>query len=79
MDECIEHYATLSKIVFKNERISLWGIMRARYDAKILQKVIVDVLKKIPKTDSNGIRCLNECVNMSEATLLDNTEQTCKA
>lgn len=66
---------------------------RARYDAKALENVIIEVLKdRVPKTDLDGKRVLKEIldtngklitvpemVDMSDATLLDDNEYACKA
>jgi hypothetical protein len=93
VEECIEQYAQLSQKIFGNERWSIWGMARARYDAKALENVIIEVLKdRVPKTDLDGKRVLKEIldtngklitvpemVDMSDATLLDDNEYACKA
>jgi hypothetical protein len=54
VDECIDRYPTMAKKVFGKERVSLKGILRDRYDAKILEKEIHKIVcERLPEHDKD--------------------------
>jgi len=49
VDKCLEIYASLSKEVFGKERWG-WGMFQARFDHKILERVIIEQLENLTVT-----------------------------
>ena len=82
---CLQLYASLSEEVFRNERWG-WGIFQARFDHKILETFIIELLEKITvdsPTRSIGmsVDIYGEAVAPLEAKkimMYDSSPQACK-
>lgn len=51
--DCLKIYQDMSKDIFENERWSLGGLFRSKFDAEILVRVIKDELKKNDRVDGD--------------------------
>jgi hypothetical protein len=46
VDDCLDLYSRLAQKVFGNERTSLRGLLRAKFDAETLKNVILETLRE---------------------------------
>jgi hypothetical protein len=64
VDNCLELYSELAKDVFGEERLSLRGLWRAKFDADKLKNVVIKTL------EDNGFN--------KDATMMDDSNIGCK-